>query len=74
MTMTMAPEVRAAMARTKEPVYDEDGFVTHYEMRESYCAVHTLQIGHGGWVCEFEDGTVRVVPYENARFIDGEEE
>jgi hypothetical protein len=70
----MMPEVRPAIARSREPVHDEDGFVTHYEMRESICAVHTLQVGRGGWVCEYEDGSVAVVPYENVRFVDGEEE
>ena len=70
----MMPEVRPAIATGREPVRDEDGFVTHYEMRESICAVHTLQVGRGGWVCEYEDGSVAVVPYENVRFVDGEEE
>ena len=70
----MMPEVRPAIATAREPVRDEDGFVTHYEMRESICAVHTLQVGRGGWVCEYEDGKVAVVPYENVRFVDGEEE
>lgn len=70
----MLPEVRPAIARAKQPVLDEDGFVTHHEVRESICAVHTLQVGRGGWVCEFEDGTVKVVDYENVRFIDGEED
>jgi hypothetical protein len=67
------PEVRPAVAKVKEPVCDEDGFVTHYEVCESICAVHTLQVGRGGWACEFEDGRVAVVPYENVRFIDGDE-
>lgn len=71
--MVMMPEVRPATARTKRPVVDEDGFVTHHEVTETVCAVHTLQAGRGGWVCEFEDGGVSVVPYENVRFMDGEE-
>ena len=70
----MLPEMRPAIATTKEPVYDDDGFVTHREVCEHVCAVHTLQVGRGGWVCEFEDGTVDVVQYENVRFVDGEEE
>lgn len=69
----MHPEVRPAIVKTREPVHDDDGFVTHYEEREAICAVHTLQVGRGGWVCEREDGTVNVVPYDNVRFIDGEE-
>lgn len=72
--MELHPEVRPAIARFKKPVTDEDGFVTHHEVRERVCAVHTLQVGRGGWVCEFEDGSVSVVPYENVRFVDGEEE
>ena len=72
--MTLHPEVRPAIAKVKEPVRDEDGFVTHYEVHERVCAVHTLQVGRGGWVCEFEDGTVSVIPYENVRFVDDEEE
>ena len=72
--MELHPEVRPATARAKKPVVDDDGFVTHYEVREVICAVHTLQVGRGGWVCEFEDGSVDVVPYENVRFVDGEEE
>ena len=72
-TFTLAPEVRPAIARFKEPVHDENGFVTHYEMHECVCAVHTVQVGRGGWVCEWEDGSVDVVPYENVRFVDGEE-
>lgn len=68
------PEVRPAIAKTKEPVRDEDGFVTHHEVTENLCAVHTLQVGRGGFVCEMEDGTVAVVPYENVRFIDAEED
>jgi hypothetical protein len=70
----MMPEVRPAIATGREPVHDDDGFVTHYEMLERICAVHTLQVGRGGWVCEYEDGSVAVVPYENVRFVDGEEE
>ena len=66
----MMPEVRPAVAKTKEPVRDDDGFVTHYELCEVVCAVHTLQVGRGGWVCEMEDGTVRTIDYENVRFID----
>lgn len=69
----MMPEVRPAIAKAKEPVLDEYGYVTHHEVVEFLCAVHTLQSGKGGWVCELEDGTVSVVPYENVRFIDGEE-
>lgn len=69
----LVPELRPAIARTKEPVTDDDGFVTHYEMRERDCFVHTLQVGRGGWVCEYDDGSVAVVPYENVRFADGEE-
>lgn len=68
------PEVRPAIASIKEPVLDEDGFMTHQEVHEHICAVHTLQVGRGGWVCEFEDGTTRAVPYENVRFVDGEED
>ena len=71
--MELHPEVRPAVARVKEPVTDEDGYVTHHEVRESVCAVHTLQTGRNGWVCEFEDGSVRVVNYDNVRFVDGEE-
>lgn len=67
------PEMRPALARTRVPVLGEDGFVSHYEVTERVCAVHTLQVGRGGWVCEFEDGTVDVVPHENVRFVDGEE-
>lgn len=72
--MELHPEVRPAVARVKEPVHDDDGFITHYEVRESVCAVHTLQVGRGGWVCEWEDGSTSVVPYENVRFIDGKDE
>jgi hypothetical protein len=43
-------------------------------MVENIFAVHTIQTGKGGWVCEHEDGTVTVVPYENVRFVDGEED
>ena len=71
--MELHPEVRPAVAKVKQPVVDEDGYVTHHEVRELVCAVHTLQVGRGGWVCEFEDGTVMSVAYENVRFIDGEE-
>ena len=70
----MHPEVRPAIAKVKEPVCDEDGFVTHQEVHERVCAVHTLQTGRGGWVCEWESGAVDVVPYESVRFIDGEED
>lgn len=69
----LVPEVRPAIASIKEPVLDDDGFVTHHEVHEHVCAVHTLQVGRGGWVCEMEDGTVRSVSYENVRFVDGEE-
>lgn len=72
--MELHPEVRPAIARIKRPVVDEDGYVTHHEVREQVCVVHTLQTGRGGWVCEMEDGTTAVVPYENVRFIDGEED
>lgn len=68
------PEVRPAIARVKKPVLDDDGYVTHHEVHERACAVHTLQVGRGGWVCEWEDGSVSVVPYESVRFIDDEEE
>ncbi len=71
--MELHPEVRPAIARLKEPVLDENGFVTHHEVHERVCAVHTLQVGRGGWVCEFEGGNVAMVPYESVRFIDGEE-
>lgn len=69
----LMPEARPAIATVRTPVIDDDGYVTHYEMREVACAVHTVQSGKGGWICELEDGTVSVVPYENVRFIDGEE-
>lgn len=71
--LELHPEVRPAIAQIKEPVLDDDGFVTHREVHEHICAVHTLQVGRG-WVCEFEDGTTQEVPYENVRFIDGEED
>ena len=70
----LVPEMRLAIASIKEPVRDEDGFVTHQEIHEYLCAVHTLQVGRGGWVCEFDDGRVQMVPYENVRFEDGEED
>lgn len=70
----LMPEARPAIVKVKTPVHDDDGYVTHYEMVEYVCAVHTVQSGKGGWVCEHEDGTVAVVPYENVRFIDGEED
>lgn len=69
----LMPEARPAIATVKEPVLDEDGFVTHHEMRERICAVHTVQTGRGGWVCELEDGTVSIVPFENVRFVDGQD-
>jgi hypothetical protein len=72
--MELHPEVRPAIAKFKEPVLDDDGFVKCHEIRERFCAVHTLQVGRGGWVCEFEDGTTHAVPYENVRFVDGEDE
>ena len=72
--MMLHPEMRPAIAKLKEPVLDEDGFVTHHEVHERLCAVHTLQVGRGGWVCEFEDGSVAMVQYENVRFVDGEED
>lgn len=68
--MVLHPEARPAIARIKRPCRDEDGFVTHFEATEAVCAVHTLQAGRNGWVCEFEDGTVEVVPFENVRFVD----
>lgn len=68
----LAPEVRPAVATVREPVLDEYGYVTHHEVRELVCGVHTTQAGKGGWVCELEDGTVRVVPHENVRFVDEE--
>lgn len=71
--VVMLPEARPAIATVKRPVVDEDGYVTHHEVTSVPCAVHTLQVGRGGWVCEQEDGTVMVVPYENVRFVDGEE-
>ena len=72
--MVLVPEVRPAIATVKTPVIGDDGYVSHHEMREFACAVHTTQVGRGGWVCELEDGTVQVVPYEKVRFIDGEED
>lgn len=69
----LMPEVRPAIANVKEPVLDDNGFVTHYAMNEHACAVHTLHAGRGGWVCELEGGTVAIVPYEQVRFIDGDE-
>lgn len=71
--MVLVPELRPAIARLKEPVIDEDGYVTHHEVREHECLVHTTQVARG-WVCEWEDGSVSVVPYENVRFADGEDE
>lgn len=71
--IVLMPEARPAIATVKTPVFDEGGYVTHYEMRELVCAVHTVQSGKGGWVCELEDGTVSIVPYEKVRFVDGEE-
>ena len=73
-SMLLSPEVRPAIASVREPVLDEDGFVTHYAVNEHICVVHTLQVGRGGFVCEFEDGTVHVVNYESVRFVDGEED
>ena len=70
----LMPEVRPAIANVRESVLDDDGFVTHHEYVEHICVVHTLQVGRGGWVCEMEDGTVSSVPYENVRFVDGEED
>lgn len=70
--MELHPEVRPALARVRTSVLDEDGFVTNHRVSEQLCAVHTLQVGRGGWVCELEDGTVSVVPYESVRFVDGE--
>ena len=71
---TMVPEVRLAKAKVRGPVYDEDGYVTHHEVQEMLCAVHTLQVAGKGFVCEFDDGTVDVVPYENVRFVANEED
>lgn len=68
------PEVRPAIAMVREPVTDEDGFITHYEVNETVCVVHTLQVGRGGWVCEFDNGEVLMIPYENVRFIDDEDD
>ena len=53
---------------------DDDGFVTHYEARDLLVAVHTLQAGRNGWVCELESGEVVVIPHEEVRFVDGEED
>ena len=72
--MALLPELRAGVATVREPVCDEDGYVTHHEMRELAVMVHTVQTGKGGWVCETEDGTVMVVPYEMLRFTDGEDD
>ena len=71
---TLLPENRLAKARVKEPVYDDDGFVTHHEVHERLCAVHTLQVAARGWVCEFEDGRVAVVDYEDVRFVADEDD
>lgn len=68
--MVLLPEVRPAIATVREPVLDEYGYVTHHKMTELVCAVHTVQTGKGGWVCELEDGTVKVVPHESVRFVD----
>lgn len=73
-SFVMMPEVRPAVAKIKKPVTDDDRFVTHYEVQECICAVHTLQVGRGGWVCELESGEIAMVPYEMVRFIDGDEE
>lgn len=70
----LVPEVRLAKAKVKEPVIGDDGFVSHYEVNERLCAVHTLQVGSGGFVCEYPDGTVSVVPYENVRFVANEDD
>ena len=43
--MELHPEVRPAVAKVKQPVVDEDGYVTHHEVRELVCAVHTLPVG-----------------------------
>lgn len=72
--MVLVPELRPAVASMRQPVFDDDGFVTHYEVRDVVCAVHTLQTGRGGWVCEFEDGTISVIDHENVRFVDGEDD
>lgn len=69
----LAPEMRPAIATVREPVVDEYGYVTHHVVREVMCAVHTVQVGKGGWVCETEGGAVMIVPYEKVRFIDAEE-
>ena len=70
----LVPEVRPAIASMRFPVVDDDGFVTHYEVRDVACAVHTLQTGRNGWVCEFEDGTISVIGHENVRFVDAEDD
>lgn len=72
--MELHPEVRPAIAMVREAIRDDDGFVTHYEARELLVAVHTLQAGRNGWVCELEDGRVMVIPHEEMRFVDGEED
>ena len=72
--MELHPEVRPAIAMVREAVRDDDGFVTHYEARELLVAVHTLQTGRNGWVCELEGGKVMVIPHEEVRFVDGEED
>ena len=72
--MELHPEVRPAIATVKKPVLDDDGFVTHYEARDLLVAVHTLQAGRNGWVCELESGEVMVIPHEGVRFVDGEED
>ncbi len=72
--MELHPEVRPAIAMVREAVRDDDGFVTHYEARELLVAVHTLQTGRNGWVCELESGKVMVIPHEEVRFVDGEED
>lgn len=72
--MMLIPETRPAVATVREPVTDEYGYVTHYEMSEVPCLVHTVQTAKGGWVCETVDGSVIVVQYEKVRFLDGSEE
>ena len=72
--MELHPEVRPAIAMVREAVRDDDGFVTHYEAKELLVAVHTLQAGRNGWVCELEDGRVMVIPHEEVRFVDGKED
>lgn len=43
----LMPEARPAIVKVRTPVHDDDGYVTHYEMVEYVCAVHTVQSGKG---------------------------